>query len=192
MKVPKVSVSSRHRAKCKRFVFPSNIGCGCPKRLTWFRDDKLHRVTAETYDSAVAEKKAEEMMAGFEAAARGEPTAVPAGVTGTLLEDCIKTFLASKSQTGITAKHVAKLKFELDAFARFALAKGLVNIGDVKTEHVLLYRNSSAGVQNTRAKKVYRLIGFFEFCVEMGWVSRNVARAQSIVLKYTDTQTRRL
>jgi integrase/recombinase XerD len=187
--VPKVTVSSRHRAECKWSGFNRRIGCGCPKMLTWFRNGKLHRVTADTYDGEKAEDKAAEMMAGFEAAAKGEPTAVPAGMTGSLLEDCVKTFLASKAQSGITAKHIAKLKFELDAFAGFAMAKGLVNVGDIRTEHVLLYRNSLVRVQNTRAKKVYRLIGFFEFCVEMGWITRNVARSQAIVLKYTDTQT---
>ena len=77
--VPKVNVSSRHRSDCKWDGAPRRIGCPCPKMLTWFRDGKLHRVTADTYDGEVAERKAEEMMAGFEAAAKGEPTPVPAG-----------------------------------------------------------------------------------------------------------------
>jgi hypothetical protein len=29
-----------------------------------------------------------------------------------------------------------------------------VNLGDIKTEHVVAYRNSPTGAQNTRAKKV--------------------------------------
>ena len=51
------------------------------------------------------------------------------------------------------------------------------------------YRNSLTGAQNTRAKKVFRLIGFFRFCVEIGWIQRKIAQAQAVKLKYDDTQT---
>lgn len=123
----------------------------------------------------------------FERAAKGDTTPKP--VAGKLLDDAIADFLASKRSSDITEKHVAKLKFEMESFSRFALSKGLVNLGDIKTEHILAYRNSLEGAQNTRAKKVFRLIGFFEFCVEMGWIQRNIARAQSVILKYDDSQT---
>jgi site-specific recombinase XerD len=106
-----------------------------------------------------------------------------------LLEEAVKTFLTSKEQSGVTEKHCAKLKFELRCFSDFVIAKGLVNLGDIKTEHVLAYRNSLVGAQNTRAKKVFRLIGFFKFCVEMGWIQRNVAQVSAVKLKYDDSQT---
>ncbi len=147
------------------------------------------RVAADTCDGEVAEKKARETDGGFEAAAKGEPTPVPAGALTTLLEDAVKTFLTSKRQSDVTEKHVAKLKFELGAFSAFALGKGLVNLGDIKTEHVLAYRNSLVGAQNTRAKKIFRLIGFFKFCLEMGWIQRNVAQVSAVKLKYDDSQT---
>jgi integrase len=187
--VPKVRVYSRHRSECKWAGDDTRIGCDCPKQLTWFRDRKLHRVAADTCDGEVAEKKARELMNGFEAAAKGEPTPIPAGALTTLLDDAVKTFLDTKAASGVTEKHTAKLKFELEHFSQFVLGKGLVNLGDIKTEHVVAYRNNLTGAQNTRAKKVFRLIGFFRFCVEMGWIQRNIAQAQAVKLKYDDTQT---
>lgn len=187
--VPKVRVYSRHRTACKWAGDDTRIGCDCPKQLTWFRDGKLHRVAADTCDGEVAEKKARELMNGFEAAAKGEPTPIPAGALTTLLDDAVKTFLDTKTASGVTEKHTAKLKFELEHFSQFVLGKGLVNLGDIKTEHVVAYRNSLTGAQNTRAKKVFRLIGFFRFCVEMGWIQRNIAQVRAVKLKYDDMQT---
>lgn len=184
--VPKVSVYSRHRSDCKWAGDESRVGCDCPKWLRWFRNGQLYRQTADTCDGEVAERKARQLENSFERAANGEVT--PEKPKGKLLEDAINDFLASKEAKGITAKHVAKLKYELGEFSRFALSKGLAMVGDIATEHVLAWRNSLEGAQNTRAKKVFRLIGFFEFCVEMGWIARNVARAQSIVIPYSDEQ----
>ena len=70
--VPKVRVYSRHRSECKWAGDDTRIGCDCPKQLTWFRDGKLHRMAADSCDGEVAEKKARELMNGFEAAAKGE------------------------------------------------------------------------------------------------------------------------
>lgn len=184
--VPKVSVYSRHRPECKWAGDESRVGCDCPKWLRWFRNGQLYRQTADTCDGEVAEGKARKLENGFEAAANGKPA--PEQPKGKLLEQAVEDFLASKEARGVTAKHVAKLKYELGEFSRFALSKGLVMVADIATEHVLVWRNALEGAQNTRAKKVFRLIGFFEFCVEMGWIARNVARAQAIVIPYSDEQ----
>ena len=104
----------------------------------------------------------------------------------------MKTFLDTKAASRVTGKHQAKLKFELEHFSQFVLGKGLENLGDIKTEHVVAYRNSLTGAQNTRAKKVFRLIGFFRFCVEMGWIQRNIAQARAVKLKSTTGRHRRL
>jgi integrase len=187
--VPRVRVYSRHRDDCKWAGNDARIGCDCPKQLAYFRAGKLHRVCADTCDGEVAEKKARELMNGFEAAAKGEPTPVPAGKLTTLLDDAVKTFLDTKAASNVSERYLAKLKYEMEVFARFALARGLVNLGDVRTEDILAWRNGLVGKINTRAKKVFRIIGFFEFCVEMGWLQRNPARAQAVVVKYDDSQT---
>jgi hypothetical protein len=56
--VPNVQVYARHRPDCKLAGFNKKVGCDCPKQLTWFRSGKLHRLSADTCDHAVAERKA--------------------------------------------------------------------------------------------------------------------------------------
>lgn len=78
--VPKVRVYSRHRPACRWFKKGDDrTGCPCPKQLLYYRDGKLHRISADTCDEEKAEAKAREMMAAFEAAAKGEPTAAARG-----------------------------------------------------------------------------------------------------------------
>src|SRR5438552_9471440 len=185
--VPKVKVYSRHRTGCKWEGKSERLSCDCPKQLIWHRDGKLNRVSAETCDGEVAEGKARDIENDFERAASGKEVE-PEPERGKLLEDAINLFIASKRQTGITEKHIKKLVCELAAFSQFALTRGLVTLRSIRTEDILEYRNSLEGMQNTRAKKVFRLIGFFEFAVEMGWIARNVARADAVILKYDDTQ----
>ncbi len=196
--IPTVTVYSRHRLDkkgkdgkikekgCKWLGQDTRIGCDCPKMLVWYRDGKLHRQTADTCDGAVAETKARELQEGFTAAANGTPR--PDKPTGKLLEDAATDFLQSKLQNNLTGKHVRRLQFELREFFKFALARGLVMLSDIRTEHVLAWRNTLQDAQNTKSKKVFDLISFFQFCVEMAWLERNPARAQSILIKKSDVQ----
>lgn len=183
--VPQVKVYSRHRASCRKSE-SSNITCDCPKQICWYRDGKLHQISAGTCDGAVATEKAEKMQAGFKAAAYGTPTEEME--RGKLLEEAINDFIESTQQKGVTEKHVNKCRFQLGEFLTFCHGRGLVNLGDVKTEHVLQWRNALTGHQNTKAKKVFRVIGFFTFCVEMGWIARNVAQVRTVVIPYSDEQ----
>jgi len=188
--VPKVKAISRHREDCKWAGFPKRVGCDCPKQLTYFREGKLHRLGADTCDGAVAEKKAAEMEAAFDAASKGEPTPVPAGKLSMTLDDAVKTFIASRNDGTRTDKRIRILKFDLGNFSRFALARGLVNVADIKTADCLAYKESLKGHQNTRAKKIHVLIGFFRFCVEdLEIVSRNPAATDSVRIAYDPTQT---
>jgi integrase/recombinase XerD len=183
--IPQVRVRSRHDDNCK-FTAGEHIMCACPKFFIYSRNGKLIRQTAQTRDWKEAVKKAEELQAGFERAAAGEPEPIKNG--SKTLDEAVELFLSAKKGKEVTAKHIAKLKFELGEFQKFANSKGLVLLSHVQTENVLAYRNCLQGAQNTRAKKVFRLIGFFEFCVEMGWIARNVARAEAIVVPYSDSQ----
>ncbi len=117
------------------------------------------------------------------------PSPTPVGQSTTVLADVVKSFIETKTASGVTEKHIAKLRYELEQFSQFVAGLGVVNLLDIRTEHILAYRNQLEGATNTRAKKIYRLIGFFEFAVEMGWLTRNIARAQSVIIKYSDQQT---
>jgi integrase/recombinase XerD len=184
--VARVTVYSRHREDCKRKE-ETNNACMCPKWARYYRLGKMTRISLDTCDEETADTKAAEITLSLKAASEGKPA--PERTKGKLLEDAVADFLTTKEQSGITKKHVAKLRFEMGAFKAFVHGRGLIMLAEVLTEHALAFRNQLEGAQNTRAKKIFRLIGFFEFCVEMGWISRNPARARSVVLKYDDQQT---
>lgn len=187
--VPRVTVYSRHGEGCKYAGKgrEKETGCGCPKWVRYYRNGQLVRKSAETCDLEKAEALARDLENGFEAAATGKPQ--PVKTTGKLLADAIEDYKTSKRQNGLTEKHInSKLGVALRSLADFMHARGLVNLGDIHTEDVQAWRNQLEGHQNTRAKRVYTVIGFFEYCVELGWINRNVARARAVVIPYADEQ----
>ncbi len=93
--VPKVKVYSRHTRLCK-LTKDTKTACNCPKSLVFWRDGKLHRVSAETNDRHAAEQKARALENNFEAAAKGQPTTSPIKSESFLIGDLVdtgKTFL---------------------------------------------------------------------------------------------------
>src|ERR1700683_1357339 len=94
--VPKVKVYSRHTTLCK-LTQDTKTACNCPKSLVFWRDGKLHRVSAETNDRHAAEHKARELENNFEAAAKGEPTTSPIKSESFLISDLVDAFVAKKT-----------------------------------------------------------------------------------------------
>ena len=172
--VPKVTVYAVHRAECKNKGDSKRLTCSCPKQLAWCADGKLHRESTEV-DYVAAEKAARAKVAYFEALEAGEAPAPPISATRSTrtLAAAIEKFIATKTTSGVTEKHVEKLRFELQAFADFSAARGLLNLTDITAEDALDYSNALKGEQSTRRKKIHRLGGFFRFAVDMGWAVRN-------------------
>ena len=172
--IPRITVYARHTADCKsRGKGTRYTACGCPKQLCWYTEGKLYREGCGT-DVIAAERAAREKTEYFEKLAKGEEVAPPTRAIANTrtLSAAIEKFLATKSSSGVTEKHTAKLKFELQAFADFTAARGLFNLADITSEDCLDYRNSLQGTQNTNMKKIHRLIGFFKFCVEMDYLKK--------------------
>src|SRR6185437_15223453 len=115
--IPQVQVRSRHDDTCK-FRAGEHIMCACPKFLIWSQNGKLNRQTAQTRDWKEAVKKAEELQAGFERAAAGEPEPIKNG--SKTLDEAVELFLSAKKGKEVTEKHITKLKYELGEFQKFA------------------------------------------------------------------------
>ncbi len=189
--IPRITVYARHTADCKsRGKGTRYTACGCPKQLCWYTEGKLYREGCGT-DVIAAERAAREKTEYFEKLAKGEEVAPPTRAIANTrtLSAAIEKFLATKSSSGVTEKHTAKLKFELQAFAGFTASRGLFNLADITSEDCLDYRNGLQGTQNTNMKKIHRLIGFFKFCVEMDYLKRNPAQTQAIRIKASKTAT---
>lgn len=187
--IPKVNVYAVHRAECKHKGDSKRITCGCPKQLAWFAHGKLTREAAPV-DYTAAEKAARDKVAYFEAIEAGEqPAPPPAQKSARTLAAAIEKFLATKSSSKVTEKHVEKLRFELNALADFMAARGLLNLVDITPEDALDFRNALKGAQSTLKKKIDRLSGFFKFAFEMGWVSRNPFGNATVRIKAPQSTT---
>ncbi len=101
---PRVAVYSRHREDCKWAGDDSRLSCDCPKWLRWFREGKLYRESADTYDGAVAETKAAEMVLRSKATAEGKPA--PTSTKGKLLEEAQQAYYAAAEGRGVTQKQL--------------------------------------------------------------------------------------
>jgi integrase/recombinase XerD len=185
----RVTIFTRHSKDCERKEERDYTRCRCAKWLEYYDATGTQiRKSAKTRDLGEAQKTAAEIEAQYNAIAQGEqPKPKPTTKT---LADAIALFIDSK-RGHVTEKHIGKLVYRMAEFQTFCDGLNLIALAAIMTEHVLAWRNQLTNKQNTRAKKVFMLIGFFEFCVEMGWLTRNIARAQAVVVPYSDDQTPR-
>lgn len=190
--VPKVRVYSRHRPACRWFKKGDDrTGCPCPKQLLYYRDGKLHRISADTCDEEKAEAKAREMMAAFEAAAKGEPTAAAIAKESYLIDDLIAAFIAKKSADTVRLSTVRQWKYELTNFATFLRGRGLVNIGDVKPDDIQVWRDGLVGSSSSRRKSVLFICAFFQYCVDFDKLTKSPAIKSQLRIKRSTVQTPR-
>jgi len=186
--VPKVHAVSRHRKDCRWFGSYKRIGCDCPKDLLYYRAGKLHRDSAQTCDGEVAEKKARDMMAAFEAAAKGEPTAPPTAKESFLIADLVNAFVAKKTADSVKRATVRQWKFELTNFADWLQRRGLINIGDVKPDDVQTWRDGLEGAAAGRRKRVLFVEAFFNYCVRYDKIEKTPAIHEDLKIKRSTTQ----
>jgi site-specific recombinase XerD len=184
--VPKVKVYSRHTRLCK-LTKDTKIACNCPKSLVFWRNGKLHRVSAETVDRHAAEAKAREMENAFAAAAKGEPTA-PIKGESFLIEDLVEAFIAKKAGDDVKRSTVRQWKFELTNFAQFLRRRGLVNIGDVRADDVQAWRDGLEGAPAGRRKRVLMIVSFFQYCVDFDKLTKSPAIKSQLRVKRSAVQ----
>jgi len=185
----RVTIFTRHSADCERKEERDYTRCRCAKWLEYYDATGTQvRKSAHTRDLSEAQKTAADIEAQYNAVERGEqPKPKQSGKT---LADAIALYIDSK-RGHVTERHIAKLTHRFGELETYCNSQNLIALAAIQTEHILAWRNTLTGAQNTRAKKVFMVIGFFEFCVEMGWLTRNIARAQAIKVPYSDEQTPR-
>jgi len=192
--VPKVKVYSRHTRLCK-LSKDTKTACNCPKSLVFWRDGKLHRVSAETNDRHAAEQKARDLENNFAAAAKGLPTTSPIKGESFQISELVTAFVAKKkgdtNSRGKLLKEstVRQWKFELTNFADFLQRRGLVNIGDVKPDDVQAWRDGLVGEPAGRRKRVLFIMAFFNYCVRKNKIQKTPADKEDLKIGRSKTQT---
>jgi site-specific recombinase XerD len=140
----------------------------------WSQNSKEHRVTADTCDYEVAERKAREMEQSFEHALRGEPE--PVKVDSIMVEDAVTRFLAAKETEGVGSRYMLTLRktFAKDLVS-YCNQHGLMHIRDIRLTDLEDWRDSWELGKTTAQKTQSRVVGFFDFCVRREWLDKNIA-----------------
>ncbi|MGA7078663.1 MAG: hypothetical protein WBY61_08130 [Terriglobales bacterium] len=185
--VPKVRVYSRHTSLCK-LTADTKTACNCPKSLVFWRDGKLHRVSAETVDRHAAEQKARELENNFAAAAKGEPTTSPIKSESFLIGYLVDAFVAKKNGDDVKQATVRQWKYELTNFAQFLQRRGLINIGEVRPDDVQAWRDGLEGAPAGRRKRVLFIVAFFQYCVDFNKLAKSPAIKSQLRVKRSAVQ----
>jgi site-specific recombinase XerD len=190
-KIPAVNVICRHRPDCKYRGTETAVSCNCPKSLRWFRNGKIFRESADTFDQITAREKADRKQKEFAALAAGE--LLPPEKTVVLLEDAARRYVETKKAAGgITEKSLRRYERELGEFANAMAARGKTAVAEVETADVLAWRNAMPDAANTKVKKSQRVTGFFDYAVECSYCLRNPAKIKSVKLRGEKTQKARV
>ena len=172
-----VTVYTRHSAQCHKKNDQYWKRCNCPKWLYINNNGKRSQRSAKTRAWDRAEETRRAVERDFEdAEQRKRPGAEPKKELATSLEDAVSRFLAAKEQENLSPSTVAKLT---TIFARQLLSwatehniKTLERIGGEELEG---FRATWKDAPLARKKKQERVIGFFYYCLRMGWIKSNPA-----------------
>ena len=172
-----LSVYSRHYPPC-----PSDDinykRCRCPKWINGIlgSDGPFVRRSAKTRSWEKAEdfkRKLEEeyeaKQQGLEEASRPEPTLVT-------VKDAVARFLNSKRNENLADSTLDKLTtiFEKQ-FLGWATSYGFVHITEITPADLEDFRDTWTDGPLAKKKKQERLIGFFYYCLRLGWIKSNPA-----------------
>ena len=76
-------------------------------------------------------------------------------------------------------------------FEHWCAQRNVTLLGDVKPAHLQDFRNQLDGSQTTRRKKIFRLKGFFRYCVEMAWLAKSPAVSRELIVEASNHQAPR-
>jgi integrase/recombinase XerD len=172
-----LSVYSRHYPPCPS----SDINykrCRCPKWINGIlgSDGPFIRRSAKTRSWEKAEdfkRKLEEeyeaKQKGLEDASRSEPTLVT-------VKEAVERFLNSKRNENLADSTLDKLTtiFEKQ-FLAWATSYGFTHISEITTADLEGFRDTWNDGPLAKKKKQERLIGFFYYCLRLGWIKSNPA-----------------
>jgi len=171
-------VYTRHTSDCpkKRDRFWKR--CRCPKWVRGTLNGAAIRQTAETRSW----EKAEDKRRRLEEHAEQNPAAIPAGEARKLaseptsVNDAVKRFFASKRNENLADSTLDKLItiFEKQ-FLRWATSAGFKHIAKITTADLEAFRDTWTDGPLAKKKKQERLIGFFYYCMRLGWIKSNPA-----------------
>jgi integrase len=114
------------------------------------------------------------MEASFERAAKSQPE--PVKVESISVEDAITRFIASKETEGVGSRHMLTIRktFAKDLLS-YCHGHGLMFLREIKLTDLEAWRDTWKLGKTTSQKQQSRVVGFFQYALQRGWLDRNIA-----------------
>jgi integrase/recombinase XerD len=178
-----VTVYTRHKPSCPRNHEPYWKRCHCMKYLYLYKNGESRQVSAKTRSWEKAEERAQEIRDSWnpirqlERQLRAKVRKNEAKQIS--VADAVCTFL--KEVDRLNREESTRAKYRLTLVDRLlgwcATQKPpIVSLGELDVETVRRWIHSWHGAPTTRHNQHQRVITFFFFCVEQGWMTENPAK----------------
>jgi len=183
MDTQNVTVYARHNASCPKNGEPYWKRCRCMKYLYLYKDGGSRQVSAKTRSWEKAEERAQEIRDSWNPVRQLERAlqaklqqSEPKQIT---LVDAVSTFLKEGERLNREESTLAKYRLTLeDRLLSWCTTQNppIVSLSQLNVEIIRTWIHSWRGAPTTRHNQHQRVITFFFFCLEQGWIKENPAK----------------
>jgi integrase/recombinase XerD len=176
-----VSVYTRHGADCPKSSEPYWRRCRCLKYLYIYHNGTSRQISARTRSWEKAEQKAQEIRASIdptnqlrrqlEAKLQGHDSQVE-------ISAAAEEFLKEVSRLNRAEATRKKYKLTLDRMVTWCRTQpaAVCSLSQLDVPTLRRWIHSWPGSPTTRHNQHQRIIAFFNFCIEQGWIKENPAK----------------
>ena len=195
-----VKVYTRHTRGCPKGDRPDWARCNCVKWLYIYRNGKDKLISAKTRSWERAEQKAREVRDSFDPIKQLQSQLEAKGQAATTQIEvavAVEHFLAEVARLNRAEATQAKYSLTLGRLLKWCAAQTppLSFMSDLEVATLRRWIHSWVGAPTTLHNQHQRVIAFFNFCIEQGWIKENpgrkikkVPRQQEETLPFTREQ----
>lgn len=162
-------VYSRHTSQCAHRDDLKYRRCRCPKWIDGYVDGKRARQSAQTRSWGQAGRNARLIEEAADPSKQRQPTP-------TTIANAIEAFLADEKGRNLSKETTKQSKTLFQKqFLSWTKHRGLSRLRDLTPPELVNFRATWANNGLTANRKLSRLVGFFAFCIQNGWLNENPA-----------------
>lgn len=179
--VTTVKVYTRHNRSCSKQERSDWARCNCMKWLYIYRDGKYKLVSAKTRSWERAEQKAREVRDTFDPMRqlqRRLEAQSSVNKSQIDIETAVDQFLKEVARLNRAEATRAKYKLTLARLLKWCatLETPTTHLTQLDVATTRRWINSWSGAPNSLHNQHQRVIAFFNFCIEQGWIKDNPAK----------------
>ena len=193
-----VTVYTRHKPSCPKSGEQYWKRCHCMKYLYLYKDGESRQVSAKTRSWEKAEERAQEIRDSWNPVRQLERK-LQAKIEQReskqiTLVDAVSTFL--KEVERLNREEATRAKYRLTLEDRLlswcaTQSPPIVLLSELSVEILRRWIHSWPGAPTTRHNQHQRVITFFFFCIEQGWIKENNAKKSRILQSSTSLPSNR-